>query len=61
MADAYTTYCQWMTDRGWPAPTREWWNMACRARARHERQNDEQFDHDTEMRDGWAFEPRAAE
>lgn len=51
--DAYTVYCDHQRSLGLPAPSREWWDLACKARPAP-RKSDVQFDYDTEKHEGWA-------
>lgn len=56
MIDAYAIYCQWQLARGMPAPTREWWDMACAKRQPQPRLDDFEFDIAIEQREGYAYD-----
>lgn len=54
--DAYTVYCAHQRERGQPAPTREWWNLACAKALASKPLDDTQFDIETERREGWGYD-----
>ena len=52
--DAYSTYCTHQRARNQPAPSREWWDMACAKRqptrtVQDQAQADLEFDHAKEL------------
>jgi hypothetical protein len=53
--DAYEIYCQWCRDHHRQPPTREWWDRAVAAPRDATLRRDDDFDIETERRDGWAY------
>jgi hypothetical protein len=53
--DAYTIYREWCEAHGYKPPTREWWNAAC-AEVNHLLPPADDFDIETEQREGWGYE-----